>query len=205
MHHSGAIPIPTAIIHNNRFVRDGLVLLLENEPFFAPVHTYASFEEAFADPRFHRVRLVLIGNGLSGLNNPESIRQLIRYHPNMQVVLCAAREESPDILEAIRAGAVGFVIQKSAPEKTRKVLRTILQGGSPLNPSLARTILLQASQPSFRLRMSAFQQRILQHAARGDSDRTMASVLNCTTTHIFREIRNIYQQIHRASAQHKSP
>lgn len=85
--------------------------------------------------------LVLMDIDLPRLDGIEAIARPRAMWPEAQVVMLTAFEDPQGILGAICAGAIGYLLKKSNAAEVLDEVRAVLQGGSPLTPSVARSIL----------------------------------------------------------------
>ena len=85
--------------------------------------------------------LVLMDLKLPGLSGIEATRRLKRLHPDVPVVALTVFEDPVTILDAICAGADGYLLKRTRVRDLLDQLRAIAQGGAPLTPRVARTLL----------------------------------------------------------------
>jgi DNA-binding NarL/FixJ family response regulator len=76
--------------------------------------------------------------GLPGSTGIECIRKLKPHHPWMQFVIFTVYEDSDQVFEALAAGASGYLLKNSAPDKIITSLQELHAGGSPMSLSIAR-------------------------------------------------------------------
>ncbi len=201
MTRSTNLPISLAIIEDNRFTRDGLSLLLQREVDFQLLGSYASCEDALADPGFPLAQLVLLDLRLPGLSGRQAVHCLLRQFPHFWIVITTAYEDEKEIFHTIAAGAVGFVSKKTSPAELLAALRNVASGGSPMTPDLARQILQRMEK--FPLwtniqtpALTTLQHNILQRLALGESYRTVARSLRVSEEAVFQNLRAVYYWIH---------
>jgi DNA-binding NarL/FixJ family response regulator len=85
--------------------------------------------------------LVLMDLKLPGLDGIEATRRLKGLHPGIPVVALTVFEDPVTILDAICAGADGYLLKRTRVRDLLDQLRSIAQGGAPLTPRVARTLL----------------------------------------------------------------
>ena len=85
--------------------------------------------------------LVLMDLQLPGMSGLEATRRLKRLRPDLPVVVLTVFEEPNTILEAICAGADGYLLKKSTAPEMLEHLRAVSKGGAPLTSRVARTVL----------------------------------------------------------------
>ncbi len=93
--------------------------------------------------------IVLMDIGLPGMNGIEGIGRLKAVSPSTEVVMLTVFDDSDNLVRAIAAGASGYLLKSSTMEEIGASLGTVLFGGAPINPTIARKLLsLFASSPA---------------------------------------------------------
>src|SRR5439155_26125504 len=76
----------------------------------------------------------------------EATRRIVRADPNVQVVVLTSFSDRPRIIEALDAGAVGFLLKDAEPQELFQGIRAAARGESPLAPKAAREVLRSRSE-----------------------------------------------------------
>lgn len=151
--------------------------------------------------------LVLMDLELPRMDGIEAARRLKADWPEMPVVMLTAFEDPSAILEAICAGADGYLVKKISAPELRQQLRSIVDGGAPLTAGVARTVLhllRQApehkgagspSTPPSRLDLTTREQDVLRCLVRGRSYKQAADDLGITLDTVRGYIRNVYRKL----------
>jgi DNA-binding NarL/FixJ family response regulator len=137
-----------AVVEDHPEFRETLETFLRHQPGFELAGAYASAELALADARRECDSggrtgwdLVLMDVELPGINGIEATRRLHALAPELPVVVLTVFESPQVILEAISAGASGYVLKKTGARELAAQLRAVLDGGAPLSPAVAATLL----------------------------------------------------------------
>ena len=188
-----------AIIEANRFVRRGLELILYETSEFISVGSYLCWDDAFHSADFFTCHLVLCGLKLPGMPVIEGIRTLSAQNPSADVIIFTDSENSSAILQALYAGAVGFVDQHSDSRDLLNTMRLVARGGAPITPAIAQHILLEnlKSRNVFTNRLTKTEILLLKGIAQGLSVRSVAKRLSFRPGQVFQTIRHIYQKLHK--------
>lgn len=135
-------------IEDDERYRAGLAALLERSDefhlariFSSPALALSELEAAVGRRQAPRWDLVLMDLGLPGLSGIECTRRVKALLPGTRVVVLTVFEERSTILEAICAGADGYLLKRASADQLLTQLRTVLAGGSPLSAPVARTVL----------------------------------------------------------------
>jgi DNA-binding NarL/FixJ family response regulator len=125
------------------------------------------------------------------LNGVEAIRQIKRDAPEVEVVVLSVHDSEPYVVQALRAGAAGYVLKRNAATELVAAIRAAQDGQAYLHPSIARRVIddyvsrIRAaedvpSEPHERL-LTPREREVLQLAAEGHSTRAIAGLL-CLST-----------------------
>ena len=140
--------VKLALIEDNPRYRSTLSDFFRLAPGFDLVAVYGSAEALLADvkPLVEAGeplpwKMAMMDIELPGMNGIEATRQLKKMAPENHVVMLTMFEEPATILEAISAGADGYLLKRSKSRELLDQLRSIAAGGAPLTSGVARTIL----------------------------------------------------------------
>jgi len=94
--------------------------------------------------------VVLMDIDMPGVNGIEGLRRIRNCAPQVFIIMQTVFEDEEKIFTAIHAGAHGYFLKKTHPNKLIDGIRDVLEGGAPMTPSVARKVLemflLQASE-----------------------------------------------------------
>jgi DNA-binding NarL/FixJ family response regulator len=135
------------VVEDDANYRASLETLLHLEPGLSPAGSYGS-AQAFLTSISKRGPntlepgdVVLMDIDLPGMTGIEATRELKESHPAVSVVILTAFEEPDKIIAAIRAGADGYLLKRAGVTEVIEQLRSVAGGGSPMTPSIARSVL----------------------------------------------------------------
>jgi DNA-binding NarL/FixJ family response regulator len=139
------VPIRIVTIEDDPQYRSSLELLFHHAGDFELVGSFATPAAALRrldDPAAEdRWDLVLMDVDLPGMDGIECTRELKRRLPDAAVVILTVFEERGTIVEAICAGAEGYLVKRTPASELLTQLRAIATGGSPISSGVARTVL----------------------------------------------------------------
>jgi DNA-binding NarL/FixJ family response regulator len=149
--------------------------------------------------------LVLMDIELPEINGIEATSRLKELFPGVPVIVLTVFEEPSTILEAICAGADGYLLKKTAAGELIRQLHVVARGGSPLTPEIARSVLdvtrrmkgppePMSVTPS-RLDLTEREQDVLRCLVDGKSYQQSAATLGISTHTVRDHVRGVYRKL----------
>lgn len=194
--------------------RTSLELLLEHASEFELVETFGDPLRALgqAEAAVRRGQdpgwdLVLMDLELPGMSGVECTRRMKALLPDVTVVALTVYEQEASILEAICAGADGYLVKRTPADRLLGQLRAVMEGGSPLSAGVARTLLDLVRQlgPDARpaprrqapaaLSLTDREQEVLGCLVRGMTYGATADQLGISLDTVRSHIRSIYRKL----------
>lgn len=133
--------IRVAIVDDHTIVRNGLVSLLGAHADLEIVGAAGDGEEAVALCIEQRPDVVLMDLSMPGVGGIEATRRIAEQAPGVQVVVLTSFMDRERIVDALNAGAIGYLLKDAEPEELIRGIHTAARGESPLDPRAARTML----------------------------------------------------------------
>lgn len=203
-----ADPVRVALVEDNMRYRQSIELLLAHTAGFTLARSVARADLLLAEAKTDGPRrwdLVLMDLELPGMSGIEATRRLKAIDPTLPVVVLTVFEEPATILDAIAAGVDGYLLKKSSAGELLTLLRSILGGGAPLTPAVARTLLdFVRGQPAAhadprrgvgRLDLSEREQEVLRGLVRGLAYKQIADECGNSLDTVRTHVRNIYRKL----------
>ncbi len=134
------MPIKVLIVEDNQNLRQALKSLIALSDDFICVGDH---ERAMSQLYFDEQSLpdvILMDIDLPGENGISYTRRIKEKYPFINILMLTVVELEDKIMEAIYAGASGYLIKSAIPENILENIRILYKGGSPLTPSIARII-----------------------------------------------------------------
>jgi len=138
---TGQEPIRILLADDQPVVRDGLAAILGTQPDFSVVGAAASGAEAVQAARSLHPDLVLLDIEMPGMDGVEVLRQLKAAQPTVRALIFTAFDTDERIMQAVRAGAQGYLLKGAPREEIFNAIRVVHAGGSLLHPVAASHLL----------------------------------------------------------------
>jgi DNA-binding NarL/FixJ family response regulator len=121
-------------VDDQRVVREGLAMLLGLLPDVEVVGTAADGEEALALAGELRPDVILMDLRMPRLDGVEATRRLRVSHPEIKVVVLTTYADDRSVLDALRAGALGYLTKDAGADEIRQALQRVASGQASLDP-----------------------------------------------------------------------
>lgn len=144
-----------------------------------------------------RPDVILLDLGLPDLDGIEVVRQLKSSQPDVEILVFTIFDEEERVLEAVRAGASGYLLKGTPAERIVEAIGEVFRGGSVIQPQLARRLLrrFQAEPSDGRPSLTPRETEILQLIARGLSNRAAAEALGLSRATVRTHLEHIYAKL----------
>ena len=195
--------INVLIVDDQAMVRAGLHMILEAENDIRVVGEAEDGAKAVAATHKLKPDVVLMDIQMPVVNGLEAARQIIQTPGNTTRVLILTTFERDDyVLEALRAGASGFILKNAPPEDLIEAVRVIAEGNALLAPSVTRRIIHEFAQRTPRKdlkdKLNTLTEReveVLRLIARGKTNSEIAVELFVGETTVKTHISNLFTKL----------
>jgi len=140
--------IRVALVEDDSQVRAGLRALIDSSQRCTCVADFPTAEAALERLPSVAVDVVLMDIHLPGLSGIDCIRELKRRQPNLQIMMLTVLEDHDRIFASLAAGASGYLLKQTPPERLLEAIAELHQGGSPMSTQIARRVIEAFRQPT---------------------------------------------------------
>jgi DNA-binding NarL/FixJ family response regulator len=182
------------LAEDHSIVRAGLERLLGTTDDIEVVAGAEDGAQAVELAAEHEPDVVLMDISMPHLNGIEATKQIVEANEDVQVVVLTSFADRPQIVAAIDAGAVGYLLKDAEPEEVIRGVRAAAKRESPFAPKVARTLLdARAARPEAQL--SERELEVLRCVAQGLPNKLIARSLGISEKTVKAHLTRIYQQI----------
>jgi DNA-binding NarL/FixJ family response regulator len=192
--------ITVAIVEDDAGVRRSLEWLLKTSAEFSCVGACGSAEEAWRLLPKAAPEVVLMDINLPNHSGIECTARLKELLPSVQIVMITVYDETEKVFNALRAGASGYILKRSTPERILQAVREVHAGGVPMSSEIARKVLGAFRHPApasaDEHNLSRREQEVLELLAEGCSNKAIAQRLSLSIETVTWHLRHIYAKLH---------
>jgi DNA-binding NarL/FixJ family response regulator len=141
-------PITVLLVDDHLVVRSGLRALLGTQPDLHVIAEAASGEEAMDRVQEHSPDVVVMDLAMgAGMDGIEAIRRIRERNRGQAILVFTTYDSDADIVRAVDAGAMGYLLKDAAPEEIFSAIRGAVQGKSVMSPPVASRLFQQLRNP----------------------------------------------------------
>jgi DNA-binding NarL/FixJ family response regulator len=196
---TAAAEIKTAIIEDQRDIREGLAMLINGSEGYRCTGSYRSVEEALEKIKYDLPDVVLSDIGLPGVDGIEGIRIIKERYPTVLLLMLTIYDDDERIFDALCAGACGYLLKRTSPARLLESLKEAIAGGAPMSPEVAHRVinLFRDIRPPERAEydLTPHEKRLLKLLVEGHNYTTAAVELSVSFNTIKFHVRHIYEKL----------
>jgi DNA-binding NarL/FixJ family response regulator len=188
--------ISICIIEDIIEIQQGLQEIIERDPRFSLLRCFETAEAAIEALPALQPNVVLTDINLPQQSGIDCIIQVKAKCPEIQFMMFTIYEDNDQVFEALQAGATGYILKNTAPDKIIEALLELQEGGSPMSPKIARKVLTTFTTKKVVTDLiSKREQEVLELLSKGYLYKEIADQLNITLSTVKRHLNHIYQKL----------
>jgi DNA-binding NarL/FixJ family response regulator len=185
--------IRVLLVDDHQPVRAGLQSLLATVDDIQVVGEATDGDEAIGVASDTDPEVVLMDLCMPGMSGLETTRVLHERMPEVQVVILTSCDDQQVMLEALDAGAVGYLLKDADPQDVVRGVRAAANGESPISGKVAHALMTRGASAADLL--TPREREVLSLVAEGMSNRAIALRLDITEGTVKAHLTNVYQRI----------
>ena len=189
--------IGICIIEDILDIQQGLRSVIESDERLYWIRSFETAEEAIEHIPKLKPDVVITDINLPGKNGIECVSELKNIDSEIQFIMFTIYEDNDQVFEALKAGATGYILKNTSPEKIVEAILELHDGGSPMSPKIARKVLQsfnKAENPVLQL-ISKREREVLDLLSKGYLYKEIADRLNITLSTVKRHLNHIYEKL----------
>ena len=188
------------IFEDNYLMQESLKALLEMNDDITVCGVYDNAKDMLRIYEQTLPHLIISDIDMPEVNGLQGLKQVKDKYPEAKVMIFTVFEENDKVLNAICLGANGYVLKSSTADKIRESIFDVINGGSPLTPSIASKILQHFPKHNFTSNnemesLTAKEKEVLQWLVKGYSYKMIAAELDKSLETIRTQIKKIYKKL----------
>lgn len=190
-------PTRVLLVDDHAIVRMGFRLLLETTDDISVIGEADSGEAAYRAYQNDRPDVVVMDISMGGMSGLEATARILARDGAAKILALSAHEDPSHARHMLKAGALGYLCKRSAPEALIEAIRSLVAGRRYIDAALAQKMAIQsveeAGNPVERLTEREYE--VFLHLARGQSVNQIAELLQLSPRTVGTHLYNIKQKL----------
>ncbi|MFN3307594.1 MAG: response regulator [Anaerolineales bacterium] len=189
--------IRIVVVDDHALFRSGLISLLGDMGEFQVVGEAANGREALDVVRQTKPDIVLMDVNMPVMGGVETVRAL-KGHESCRIIMLTISKSDEDLLNAISAGADGYILKNASPEELKKAILQVHRGLGVLSPEVTRQVMTAVASgktPQQEIGLSAREIEVLSCLARGMTTAQISNELFISENTVKTHVRHILEKL----------
>ena len=198
--------IRVLLVDDHVLFRSGVRALLERHEDFEVLDEAGDGLEGIKRARSLQPDLVLLDLNMPGISGLEAVKIIVEEMPGVRVLMLTVSEDAQDLMDALRAGASGYLLKNIETDTLIEAIRKAAQGESVVSQQMTAKLIQgvreqpKAAQISIdREKFSPRERDILNCLARGESNKEIARGLDLAESTVKIHVQNIFKKLNMSS------
>jgi DNA-binding NarL/FixJ family response regulator len=196
--------ITIGIVEDHSEFRQSLVYLISSFTSYLVVWALGSAEEALDHQA--PADIILLDINLPKLSGIQAIPFFKEKFPEQKIIMLTIQDDDESILNAIKAGADGYILKKTSPQKIIEAIQQVYEGGAVLTPVVAKQVLALFTPKKVIVEslsnLTSREKEILTLITQGMTTMVIAETLFISMQTVRNHVKNIYEKLHVHSKAH---
>lgn len=193
------------IYEDNNDFRDALVQLVETSDTFRCVGSFRHCRDIVRNIEALQPVVILMDIDMPAMTGIEGVRLVRSVDKDVKILMLTVFDDNRHVIDAICAGASGYLLKKNCLDRLFESIEEVLQGGAPMSASIARMVLDFVAGgspvPAEQYDLTHREKEVLACLVKGFSYKMIAATMEVGIETVKTHIRNIYDklQVHNQS------
>lgn len=191
--------IRIAIFEDNNDLRDSLAMIIESVPDFELAGSFSNAQRLVPKIQQSNPNLVLMDINMPGISGIEAVAQIHELYPQIKILMQTVFDEEDKVFASLCAGASGYILKNTEPERVLLAIREVAAGGAFFTPGIALKVLSSFQQKKIapeNINLTEREKQVLQYLVDGLSYKMIAETIFLSYETVHSHIKKIYEKLH---------
>lgn len=190
--------IRTLIYEDNDLLRESIVGMVDANAELKLVGSFDNANRIQEQMEDTLPDLILMDIEMPGITGIEATKIARRIMPEVAIIILTVFDDSENVLNAIKAGASGYLLKKHISARLFDAIDEVMRGGAPLSPAVARLVLQSMHKPADDnpYKLTQREKEILLSLSQGNSYKMIAAGFDISIDTVRTHIKKIYEKLH---------
>jgi two-component system, NarL family, response regulator LiaR len=183
------------LVDDHVVVRQGLRMVLALEPDLEIIGEANNGQEALGLIKKLNPQVVLMDLLMPVMDGVSAIRAIKKDYPDIEVVALTSVLEDRLVIDAVEAGAAGYLLKESGPEELIEAIRAAAKGEVRLHPKAQKRLIKEVRTPEMRESLTERETETLRLIAKGMSNKEIAESLSVSEVTVKTHVSSILSKL----------
>ncbi|HYF69668.1 MAG TPA: response regulator transcription factor [Ohtaekwangia sp.] len=183
------------LYEDNDLLRESIETLMQINDKFRIVAAYPNVHDILKQLETHHPDIILMDIEMPGMTGIEALKKIRHAKATVPVVMLTVFDDNVNVLNAIYAGATGYLLKKHISTKLFEAMEETLNGGAPMSPSVARMVISSMQKPANAYGLTPKEEQILRSLSNGNSYKLIAAEFQISIDTVRTHIKKIYEKL----------
>jgi DNA-binding NarL/FixJ family response regulator len=193
------MPIRLLLYEDNQQLRESVSALIGLSHDFILAGSFGDVTTVEEQVKTLRPEVILMDIDLPGMNGIEAVKKVRTFDRDVSILMLTVFDDNKHVLDAICAGASGYLLKKYLPEKLVDAIQEVRHGGAPMSPGIARLVITQLqnlpADNANKYQLTAREKDILASLSKGNSYKLIAAQFEISIDTVRTHIKHIYEKL----------
>lgn len=192
------MPISILIYEDDQSLRENLSSMVRINADWKLAEAFESASEVERNLTELRPDIIFMDIDIPMISGIEAVRRIRAVGSKVYVIMLTVFEDDQHVLEAIFAGASGYLLKKHISTRLNDAVHEVLNGGAPMSPSVARMVISSMQIPRTKnpYQLTPREQEVLTLLSKGNSYKLIAAETGVVIDTVRAHIKKIYEKLH---------
>ena len=189
--------IKVLLYEDNDLLRESISSMVTLNDGMELLGAFAHANEVEVQVKNLRPDLILMDIEMPGRTGIEATTLVKKLSPETYVLILTVFDDSENVLNAIKAGASGYLLKKYIANRLFSAVEEILEGGAPMSPAVAKLVIqsMQKPQLSVNYGLTEREKDVLVSLSKGNSFKLIAADCKISIDTVRTHIKHIYEKL----------
>jgi DNA-binding NarL/FixJ family response regulator len=189
--------VKVLLFEDNDLLRESIAAMIAIQGQWELCGAFAEANEALTHIKTCQPDIILMDIEMPGTSGIEAAKIIRKSYPKMLILMLTVFDDATNVLQAIKAGASGYLLKKHIATRLYAAVEEALEGGAPMSPAVAKLVLesMQSDNAGIHYALTSREKEVLQSLSRGNSFKMIAAEYSISIETVRTHIKKIYEKL----------
>jgi len=190
------MPLSVLVFEDNPLLRESIGSLIALKDDMTLAGSFPNVLSVRSQVQELHPDLILMDIDMPGMSGIEAVKQVRTIDASVPIIMLTVFDDNEHVLDAIHAGASGYLLKKHLSTKLFDAIDEVLSGGAPMSPTIARMVVASMQKPAGNsYQLTPRETEILTLLSQGNSYKLIAAQADISLDTVRAHIKKIYEKL----------